>query len=47
MVPEAGEPAAAVADRDFGAGDLRKGDAAHLAHALLQRVHAMLCGILW
>ena len=36
-----GEHAAdAVADRDLGIGDLRRGGAAHLAHALLQGVHA-------
>jgi hypothetical protein len=36
---------AAVADRDFGAGDLRGGDAAHLAHALLQRMCAVDAGM--
>src|SRR5580704_2848253 len=37
-----GEHAAdAVADRDPGAGDLGGGGAAHLAHALLQGVHAV------
>jgi hypothetical protein len=36
-----GEHAAdAVADRDLGAGDLGGRGAAHLAHALLQGVHA-------
>jgi hypothetical protein len=30
-----------VADRDLGAGDLGGGDAAHLAHALLQGVPYM------
>src|SRR5260370_33434923 len=37
-----GEHAAhTMADRDLGAGDLRGGGAAHLAHALLQGVHAV------
>src|ERR1700736_5392673 len=41
-----GEHAAdAVADRDFGAGDLGGGDAAHLAHALLQGVHGVHAGM--
>jgi hypothetical protein len=41
MVPAAGEHAAdAVAHRDLGAWDLGGGGAAHLAHALLQCVHA-------
>jgi DNA-binding transcriptional LysR family regulator len=36
-----GEHAAhALADRDPGIGDLRGGNAAHLAHSLLQCVHA-------
>ena len=33
-----------MADRDLGAGDLGGGGAAHLAHALLQRVHAVHAG---
>ena len=41
MGARGGEHAAdAVADRDLGAGDLGGGGAAHLAHALLQGVHA-------
>jgi len=37
-----GEHAAhTMANRDLGAGDLGGGSAAHLAHALLQRVHAV------
>src|SRR5208337_150385 len=41
-----GEHAAdAVADRDPGAGDLRRSYAAHLAHALLQCVHAVHAGM--
>src|SRR5262249_55428477 len=41
-----GEHAAdAVADRDPSAGDLRGGGAAHLAHALLQCVHAVHSGM--
>jgi hypothetical protein len=41
-----GEHAAdAVADRDPGVGDLGGGGAAHLAHALLQRVHAVHAGM--
>ena len=41
-----GEHAAdAVADRDLGAGDLGGGGAAHLAHAFLQRVHAVHAGM--
>ena len=41
-----GEHAAyAVADRDLGAGNLSRGDAAHLAHALLQGVHAVHAGV--
>jgi hypothetical protein len=41
-----GEQAAdAVADRDPGAGDLGGGDAAHLAHALLERIHAVHAGM--
>jgi hypothetical protein len=41
-----GEHAAdAVADRDLGAGDLGGGGAAHLAHALLQCVHAVHAGM--
>ena len=34
-----------MADRDPGAGDLGGGGAAHLAHALLQRVHAVHAGM--
>ena len=34
-----------VADRDFGAGNLRRCDAAHLAHALLQGIHAVHAGV--
>jgi hypothetical protein len=41
-----GEHAAdAVADRDLGTGDLGGGGAAHLAHALLQGVHAVPGGM--
>ncbi len=41
-----GEHAAdAVADRDLRAGDLRRRDAAHLPHALLQRVHPVHAGV--
>jgi hypothetical protein len=41
-----GEHAAdAVADRDLGVGDLGRGGAAHLAHALLKRVHAVHAGM--
>src|SRR5271165_2347211 len=41
-----GEHAAdAVADRDLGAGDLGRSGAAHLAHALLQGVHAVHAGM--
>jgi hypothetical protein len=36
IVPEAANmPPTPMADRDLGAGDLRRGNAAHLAHALL------------
>src|SRR4051794_30613010 len=35
----------AMADRDFGVLDLRGRNAAHLAHALLQRVHAVHAGM--
>jgi hypothetical protein len=35
----------AVADRDLGAGDLHGGGAAHLAHTLLQGVHAVHPGM--
>jgi hypothetical protein len=41
MVPEAANMPDAVADRDLGAGDLGRGGAAHLAHALLKGVHAL------
>jgi len=34
-----------MADRDLGAVELRGGGAAHLAHALLQRVHAVHAGM--
>src|ERR1700745_924420 len=34
-----------MADRDLGIGDLRWGGAAHLAHALLQCVHAVHAGM--
>ena len=41
IVPDAANmPPAPLADRDLGAGDLGGGGAAHLVHALLQRVHA-------
>src|SRR5882757_8754653 len=35
----------AMADRDFGVLDLRRRNAAHLPHALLQRVHAVHAGM--
>ena len=35
----------AVADRDLGVSDFGGGGAAHLAHALLQRVHAVHAGM--
>ena len=34
-----------MADGDLGVGDLGGDDAAHLAHALLQRVHAVHAGM--
>ena len=34
-----------MADRDFGARHLGRGDAAHLAHAFLQRIHAVHAGM--
>src|ERR1700731_258370 len=41
-----GEHAAdAVADRNLRALDLRRRDASHLPHALLQRVHAVHAGV--
>src|SRR5262249_50526481 len=37
----------AVADRDFGVGDLHGGNAAHLAHAFPQCVHGYIPECLW
>src|SRR6195256_4270530 len=34
-----------VADRNLRTLDLRRGDAAHLPHALLQRIHAVHAGV--